>query len=59
MVAVQKYSEGLRALDPQMFNGASLDEHKKMAELSSILLFNIGSCYYNSHDMVRAEIYFN
>jgi len=30
-----------------------------MAELSGTLLCNMGFCYFNSHDMVRADLYFS
>lgn len=56
--AVKQYSNALKLLDPNYFYGATEAELIKMAELSSNLLCNLGYCYFNSHDMVRAEIFF-
>lgn len=46
-------------LDPKLFYGATQAECLKMAEVSSNLLNNIGTCYFNGQDWVRAEIYYS
>lgn len=52
--AIARYSDGLKVLDPKNFKGASPNQLQKMAELSSILLNNIGMCYYHSYDWMKA-----
>lgn len=50
----EKYQEALRILDPNQFYGATHEECLKMAEVSSQLLNNIGTCHFNSMDWKRA-----
>lgn len=52
--AIQKYTSGLQVLDPNQFYGATQLQCEKMVEVSSILLFNMGNCYFNSCDWQRA-----
>ena len=57
--AIARYSDGLKVLDPKKFKGATPDQLQKMAELSSIMLNNIGTCYYHGYDWMKAEIFLN
>ena len=57
--AINTYGSGLQVLSPNQFYGATKDELEKMAEISSILLNNMGTCYFNSYDWQRAEIFYS
>lgn len=56
--AIREYSGALKVMDPSYFYGATQAEMQKMAELSATLMCNMGFCYFNSHDMHRADLFF-
>ena len=56
--AINTYGSGLQLLNPNQFYGANREELEKMAEISSILMNNMGTCYLNSYDWQRAEIFY-
>ena len=56
--AIKAYTQGLQELSPNQFYGATREQCEKMGEISSILLFNMGSCYSNSYDYQRADIFY-
>ena len=56
--AVYYYQEALKVLDPVLFYGATQVECLRMAEISSQLLNNLGTCYFSNQDWAKAEIYY-
>ncbi len=57
--ASKKYQSALQLLEPSSFYGATESECHKLAEVSSNLLFNVGTCCFNQQKWKDAEVLYS